>query len=80
MLSTNRASYFAAVDCITWLISGRAICKAGNRPKRTPVSIARPTLKEQDRHIDVEVRLMGKRVFRQAGHNPSQALIGKQYA
>jgi hypothetical protein len=33
--------------CMTWLISGRADCRAGKRPKTIPLSNARPTLKNR---------------------------------
>src|SRR6202007_1343624 len=36
---------------------------------------------EQERaHVDVKVRLIGERVFRQAGNDEPKALVGKKHA
>ena len=64
--------------CITWLISGRADCSAGKRPKTIPLSNARPTLKNRTAQIDVEVGFVGIGVLRKRGNNEPNRLIGNK--
>src|SRR5277367_4097867 len=79
MLAANRSSYLACIRLHYLADLWPSHLQGREKAEEHAGEYSKADTKEQDRHIDVEVRLMGERVFGQAGHDPPQALIGKQH-
>jgi len=65
---------------MTWLISGRADCRAGKRPEHDSAQQCQAYAEKQDSEIDMEVGFVGIGVFWQARDDEPNGPVGNKDA